>query len=127
MDARELKNKKRKERDPLHQGVITERAALSAREYKLNLDARLGKTQARATILLLLCRILIYLCSLQSHSSQIQELIVYNSLTRSSSVLPLFTQVIGNTTANSQQAGYYCSVCDCVLKVRELFTPLFRP
>lgn len=69
MDARELKKRKRQERDPLHQGLIAERAALKSREFKLNLDARLGKTQ-----------------------------------------------VIGNTTALSQQAGYYCSVCDCVLK-----------
>merc|ERR1712227_7594 len=26
------------------------------------------------------------------------------------------TQVIGNTTVQSQQAGFYCSVCECLLK-----------
>merc|ERR1711976_901242 len=61
--------KKRLERDPLHQGLIEERAKLRARFFDLNLQARLGKTQ-----------------------------------------------VIGNTTTLSQQAGYYCSVCECVLK-----------
>merc|ERR1712167_390424 len=68
-DVRELKKHKRMERDPLHQGLIIERAKLKARQFNLKLEARLGKTQ-----------------------------------------------VIGNTTALSQQAGFYCSVCDCVLK-----------
>jgi U4/U6.U5 tri-snRNP component SNU23 len=69
IDTKELRKRRRIERDPLHQGLILERSKLQARGFRLNLQALLGKTQ-----------------------------------------------VIGNTTALSQQAGYYCSVCECVLK-----------
>jgi U4/U6.U5 tri-snRNP component SNU23 len=68
-DVKELKKRKRMERDPLHQGLIVERAKLKARQFDLNLKVPLGKTQ-----------------------------------------------IIGNTTSLSQQAGFYCSVCECVLK-----------
>mmetsp|Transcript_35069 Transcript_35069/g.99435 ORF Transcript_35069/g.99435 Transcript_35069/m.99435 type:complete len:228 (-) Transcript_35069:143-826(-) len=67
--ALDAKKRKRLERDPLHQGVIVQRSHLKAREYKLNLEARLGKTQV----------------------------------------------VTPNTPLN-QQAGYYCNVCDCILR-----------
>lgn len=57
------------ERDPLHQGLIVERANLKARDRQIDLAANLNKTQ-----------------------------------------------VVSLTSSLSQQAGYYCSVCDCVLK-----------
>lgn len=57
------------ERDPLHQGIIVQRATLKAREQQIDLAANLHRTQV------------------------------------SSVAAPL-----------SQQAGYYCDVCDCVLK-----------
>merc|ERR1712187_884661 len=56
-------------RDPLHLGLINERAKLKARNFSLDLSARVGKSLA-----------------------------------------------VGNTTLLSQQAGFYCSVCECVLK-----------
>jgi U4/U6.U5 tri-snRNP component SNU23 len=55
--------------DPLHQGLIVERAKLSARDGRIDLAARLNKSQLQ------------------------------------SAAAPL-----------SQQAGFYCDVCDCVLK-----------
>jgi hypothetical protein len=33
------------ERDPLHQGIIVERAKLKQREFQLDLTSRLGKSQ----------------------------------------------------------------------------------
>lgn len=57
------------ERDPLHNGVIVRRDNLQGRDYKLDLAARLNKTQ-----------------------------------------------VISNNTPLNQQAGYYCAVCDCILR-----------
>lgn len=57
------------ERDPLHQGLIVERANLRARDYQLDLASNLNKTQMV------------------------------------SAAMPL-----------SQQGGYYCNVCDCILK-----------
>lgn len=57
------------ERDPLHQGLIVERANLRARDYQVDLASNLNKTQMV------------------------------------SAAMPL-----------SQQGGYYCNVCDCVLK-----------
>jgi len=69
LTAKDLRKKRRLERDPLHQGLIVSRANLQARDYELNLDAKMGKTQ-----------------------------------------------VIGANTPLSQQAGYYCSVCDCALR-----------
>lgn len=56
-------------RDPLHQGIIVKRDFLQGRDYKLDLAARLNKTQ-----------------------------------------------VISNNTPLNQQAGYYCAVCDCILR-----------
>ena len=35
----------RAERDPLHQGIIVERATLKQRDFSLNLTGRLGKSQ----------------------------------------------------------------------------------
>ena len=66
MDAR---RRKRLERDPLHQGLIVERSSLKQREYQIDLQSRLGKTQ-----------------------------------------------VVGLNTPLNQQAGYFCSVCDCILR-----------
>lgn len=57
------------ERDPLHQGLIVQRANLKARDYQIDLASKLNKTQVVSV------------------------------------AMPL-----------SQQAGYYCSVCDCVLR-----------
>ncbi|BDA50816.1 Zinc finger matrin-type protein 2 [Coccomyxa sp. Obi] len=67
--ALDAKRRKRLERDPLHQGIIVERAKLKQRDFSLDLTSRLGKSQ-----------------------------------------------VITNTTPLNQQAGYYCSVCDCILR-----------
>ena len=66
MDARK---RKRLERDPLHQGLIVQRANLKARDFQIDLASRLHKSQVTSV------------------------------------AAPL-----------SQQAGYYCDVCDCVLK-----------
>lgn len=68
-DALALKKRKRLERDPLHQGLIVARADLKARDYQIDLAAKLNKTQMVSV------------------------------------AMPL-----------SQQAGYYCNVCDCVLR-----------
>lgn len=57
------------ERDPLHQGLIVKRSNLRSRNYDLQLDAKLGKTQ-----------------------------------------------IVSAHAGLSHQAGYYCNVCDCVLK-----------
>lgn len=57
------------ERDPLHQGIIVQRANLRARETQIDLVSKVGKTQMHSL------------------------------------VAPL-----------SQQAGFYCEVCDCILK-----------
>jgi U4/U6.U5 tri-snRNP component SNU23 len=65
----DIKKRKRKERDPLHQGLIVQRSELKGRNYQLDLASRIGKTQ-----------------------------------------------VIGLNTPLNQQAGYYCNVCDCVLR-----------
>jgi U4/U6.U5 tri-snRNP component SNU23 len=65
----EIKKRKRKERDPLHQGLIVQRSTLKGRDYQLDLASRIGKSQ-----------------------------------------------VIGLNTPLNQQAGYYCNVCDCVLR-----------
>ncbi|KAK9804903.1 hypothetical protein WJX72_011008 [[Myrmecia] bisecta] len=67
--ALDLKKRRRLERDPLHQGLIVERAALQQRDFQLDLTSRLGKTQ-----------------------------------------------VVTTNTPLNQQAGYYCSVCDCILR-----------
>ncbi|KAK9838096.1 hypothetical protein WJX81_001145 [Elliptochloris bilobata] len=67
--ALDAKRRKRLERDPLHQGIIVERATLKQRDFSLNLTGRLGKSQ-----------------------------------------------VVTNSTPLNQQAGYYCSVCDCILR-----------
>lgn len=65
----EIKQLKRRKRDPLHQGVIVKRDHLQGREYDLQLQARLNKTQ-----------------------------------------------VISTNMPLNQQAGYYCNVCDCILR-----------
>jgi len=57
------------ERDPLHQGIIVERAKLRPREYQVDLASNLKKSQVQSAPMGL-----------------------------------------------SQQGGYYCEVCDCVLK-----------
>ena len=57
------------ERDPLHQGLIVERAKLRAREQEVDLTSRLGRAQA-----------------------------------------------VSAAAHKSAQGGWYCSVCDCVLK-----------
>ena len=57
------------ERDPLHQGLIVERAKLKARQQEVDLTAKLGRTQA-----------------------------------------------VSAAAHKSSQGGWYCSVCDCVLK-----------
>lgn len=67
--ALDIKKRRRLERDPLHQGLIVERAKLKPRGYQLDLSSRLGKTQ-----------------------------------------------VVTNSTPLNQQAGYYCNVCDCILR-----------
>ncbi len=61
--------RRRAANDPLHQGLIVERAKLSARDGRIDLAARLNRSQLQ------------------------------------SAAAPL-----------SQQAGFYCDVCDCVLK-----------
>lgn len=65
----DIKRRKRLERDPLHQGLIVQRAHLKSRDYQIDLSSRLGKTQ-----------------------------------------------VVGLNAPLSQQAGYYCNICDCVLR-----------
>ncbi|GAB4813469.1 hypothetical protein N2152v2_000515 [Parachlorella kessleri] len=67
--ALEARKRRRVERDPLHQGLIVQRANLQARDYQVDLAAKLNKTQVVSL------------------------------------AMPL-----------SQQAGYYCSVCDCILR-----------
>lgn len=67
--ALDIKRRKRLERDPLHQGLIVQRANLQGRGHELQLDAKLGKSQ-----------------------------------------------IVSQQTPLSQQAGYYCSVCDCILR-----------
>ncbi|KAL3162669.1 hypothetical protein ABBQ38_008713 [Trebouxia sp. C0009 RCD-2024] len=67
--ALDAKKRRRLERDPLHQGLIVERAKLKPRGYQLDLASRLGKTQ-----------------------------------------------VVTNSTPLNQQAGYYCNVCECILR-----------
>jgi U4/U6.U5 tri-snRNP component SNU23 len=57
------------ERDPLHQGIIVERAKLRPRDYQVDLASNLKKSQVQSASMGL-----------------------------------------------SQQGGYYCEVCDCVLK-----------
>eukprot|EP00887_Chlorella_sp_A99_P006884 scaffold2.g6884.t1 len=68
-EALEIKKRKRLERDPLHQGLIVQRANLKPRDFQIDLAAKLHKSQ-----------------------------------------------VVSVTMPLSQQAGYYCSVCDCVLR-----------
>ena len=48
-EALEAKKRKRLERDPLHQGLIVARANLKARDYQIDLAAKLNKTQVRAS------------------------------------------------------------------------------
>ncbi|KAK9866228.1 hypothetical protein WJX84_011167 [Apatococcus fuscideae] len=67
--ALDAKRRRRWERDPLHQGLIVERANLKQREFQLDLTSRMNKSQ-----------------------------------------------VVTHNTPLSQQAGYYCSVCDCILR-----------
>lgn len=67
--ALDIKKRKRLERDPLHQGLIVQRATLKPRDYQIDLAAKLNKTQVVSL------------------------------------AMPL-----------NQQAGYFCSVCDCVLR-----------
>merc|ERR1712050_590663 len=69
INPRDLKRRKQISNDPLHQGIINERASLKAREFKLNLQGLLGKTQT-----------------------------------------------ICNSTEVLQLAGFYCKVCECILK-----------
>merc|ERR1712227_163625 len=69
VNKKTLKKQRRIERDPLHQGLILERAKLTARNFDLNLEATLGKTQ-----------------------------------------------IIGSNNILCQQAGFSCSICECVLK-----------
>uniref|UniRef100_A0A7S0VPF6 U1-type domain-containing protein n=1 Tax=Polytomella parva TaxID=51329 RepID=A0A7S0VPF6_9CHLO len=64
-----VRKRRRLERDPLHQGLITERANLKQREFQIDLASKLGKTQ-----------------------------------------------VVGFNTPLNNQAGFYCNVCDCVLR-----------
>ncbi|KAL4438504.1 hypothetical protein ABPG77_000152 [Micractinium sp. CCAP 211/92] len=68
-EALDAKKRKRLERDPLHQGLIVARANLKARDYQIDLAAKLHKTQ-----------------------------------------------VVSVTMPLAQQAGYYCNVCDCILR-----------
>jgi U4/U6.U5 tri-snRNP component SNU23 len=44
-EALEAKKRKRLERDPLHQGLIVARANLKARDYQIDLAAKLNKSQ----------------------------------------------------------------------------------
>lgn len=67
--ALDIKKRKRIERDPLHQGLIVARSNLKQRDYQIDLQSRLGKTQ-----------------------------------------------VVGLNTPLAQQAGYFCQVCDCILR-----------
>mmetsp|Transcript_32490 Transcript_32490/g.103463 ORF Transcript_32490/g.103463 Transcript_32490/m.103463 type:complete len:214 (-) Transcript_32490:26-667(-) len=68
-DPMDEKKRKRLERDPLHNGTIVARAALQQRDYDVDLESRLGKTQ-----------------------------------------------VVSINTPLSQQAGYYCTVCECIVR-----------
>lgn len=47
-EALEARKRKRLERDPLHQGLIVARANLKARDYQIDLAAKLNKTQVGA-------------------------------------------------------------------------------
>jgi U4/U6.U5 tri-snRNP component SNU23 len=67
--ALDARKRRRMERDPLHQGIIVQRANLKARDAQIDLAANLGRSQMYSL-----------------------------------------------TAPLSQQAGYYCDVCDCVLK-----------
>ena len=43
--AKQKKNRERKERDPLHMGLIMQRSYLKSRNFNVDLTARLGRTQ----------------------------------------------------------------------------------
>ena len=43
--AKQRRNREKKERDPLHMGLIVQRAHLRARDFDVDLTSRLGKTQ----------------------------------------------------------------------------------
>eukprot|EP01025_Chloroclados_australasicus_P026981 TRINITY_DN2677_c1_g1_i2.p1 TRINITY_DN2677_c1_g1~~TRINITY_DN2677_c1_g1_i2.p1 ORF type:complete len:259 (-),score=32.58 TRINITY_DN2677_c1_g1_i2:718-1419(-) len=69
LSAQEAKRRRRLDRDPLHQGLIEERKLLINRDYDLDLQSKVGKSQ-----------------------------------------------IITAVTPLNQQAGFYCSVCDCILR-----------
>jgi U4/U6.U5 tri-snRNP component SNU23 len=56
-EALALKKRKRLERDPLHQGLIVARANLKARDYQIDLAAKLNKTQVGPRLMQPLCDI----------------------------------------------------------------------
>ena len=43
--ARQRRNREKRERDPLHMGLILQRSHLKARDFEVDLTSRLGKTQ----------------------------------------------------------------------------------
>lgn len=43
--AKQRRNREKKERDPLHMGLILHRSNLKARDFEVDLTSRLGKTQ----------------------------------------------------------------------------------
>ena len=113
------------ERDPLHQGLIVERAKLKPRGYQLDLASRLGKTQVvtnstplnqqvTALIMVMTCChnhvcTTMHVC-LQAHLNTAK--VVGCMLFRNSS------DVLHSTSQHScgVQAGYYCNVCECILR-----------
>jgi U4/U6.U5 tri-snRNP component SNU23 len=100
--AADIRKRKRLERDPLHQGLIVERTNLKQRDYQIDLAARLGKTQVHRAAggLRLTWGTCTYTCP----------------QTCCSSALTSRSQVVSLNMPLSQQAGYYCSVCDCILR-----------
>ena len=82
------------ERDPLHQGKIVERSKLGQRNFSLDLTSRLGKTQV------------------VTNSTPLNQQVS----ARSGQLRHCRQPKLSPHAAPAPQAGYYCSVCDCILR-----------
>jgi hypothetical protein len=129
------RKRRRVERDPLHQGQIVARSELKSRDFQIDLASRLNKTQVRTALLMALhchprpmhaCAWSLPCCPVAAASTACNGCMATSTcvcrLARAETRL-LTTQrvghcmqVVGANAALNQQGGYFCNVCDCVLK-----------
>ncbi len=108
LEKYDARKRRRMERDPLHQGIIVERSNLKQRDFQIDLASRLGKTQVVGVNTPLSQQVRASLMLFHAMRAQWQSPCDTCGLLRRNAVK------LHNTALS--QAGFYCGVCDCVLK-----------